>query len=627
MPSNSTPPGTGLRPGRPGWRTVLVAGLLLLAVGLTFSPVLRGGFVGLDDGNNIFLNPQLGVLTPAKVAEYFSDFTSARRYMPVGWLGFSAVFTWQGLVPAGYHAASLAWHMLATLGLFLAAYQIFRHGLATAAGAAPRRVVAAGLAAALWALHPLRTEAVAWASGLLYSQAAALAFLAVWLWTLRWSAIRRVGWYEAGAIFALGLSLLTYPLALGVPVVCWLLDRVCHPGNEATGTTKSWLDRFGLFPGHLVMAGLAATVLIATLVSRRSGGETFAGMPVLENFGFMERLVQALYVWTYDLGIFFFPLNLAPIYTTLYEFRPPSPVIYLAAGLGASVLVVVTILARRRPALVGWTVAYTAMALPVLGLTEHPWITHDRYTGLLHPVLAVAIFHGLLRGGAAWFFRVAAGLALVAILAAAVQARRLIGVWADPAAFSTRLEQTLPRNAWAGYYLGNVPASALFLAGQFKEIDPVFTRAEAFATGWSAGPARAEWAALLRRHRDFVQQAWPGRTVAPLAVLHYLHGKAAQERQDWRTARFHFQAAVRTESSFAEAGLEEAWCELEHNDPVAARRRVEQAIASPRGLSFSVRELSFWRLLAAVHGTRGELVLAAATQQRAREREAAPARP
>ena len=613
-----------LRPGeaRPG-RWGLAAGGLLVAVGLTFAAAVRGGFVGLDDGNNIFLNPHLGGLGWERLGDFFGDLGSARRYMPVGWLGFSAVFSWQGLEPLGYHAASLAWHALAAVALFLAAGRILDLRLDLNPGAENRTLAAAVLAAALWALHPLRTEAVAWASGLLYSQAAALAFLAVWLWTLRWSAGGRAGGYAAGATLALALSLLTYPLALGVPVVCWLLDRA-HASKKGTpaDARPGLAGRLHLGTGLAALSLVAGGMLVATLVARRAGADTFVAMPSLGEFGWRERGVQAAYVWARDLAVFLWPARLAPVYTTLYQLNPATTGVYVTAGLGLAGLVAV--LARRHPGLAGWTLAYTAMALPVLGLTEHPWIAHDRYTGLLHPVVAIGLFHFLLSRNSVRWFRYGTGLAVVAILAAAFQARSLVAVWADPWTHHARLEQTLPRDAWAGYYLGKVPASVLFLDGRFDEIGPLLDRAETRAPGWSAAPVRAEFDGLIRTHREFTGRSWPGRAPTPLAVLHFLHGQSFAARQDWLGARAHFRAAGRSSASFAEAGLEEAWCELELNHPAEARRRLEQAIAPPGSLAFGAREQSFWRLLAAVHRARGELPLEADTWRRARERGVLP---
>ncbi|MDB6114207.1 MAG: hypothetical protein JWQ62_1152, partial [Lacunisphaera sp.] len=492
----------------------------------------------------------------------FSDFGRARRYMPLGWLGFSAVFSWQGLAPAGYHLASLAWHLLAALSMFAATRNILRLSPAAPAAGEGWTIGAAFLVAAAWALHPMRTEAVAWASGLLYTQASAFAFLALWFWTLRWSAPAKAGWYSVASGGALAASLLTYPIALGLPVVCWLLDFLAEK-DSAPAAAGSFLRRWRISPAWLGLVAVAGVVLAATLSARGENSGTFATGASLGSFGITERLLQAFYVWGRYLRQLVWPAGLSPVYTDLYSLEPLGRGVFLTVVVSGLLLMLYGLWAWRRRISAGWVLAYTAMALPFLGLLEHPWIAHDRYAMLLHPVWLVA--------GAWWLLRVkshrlrsgiAAALLLVG-LSGASGAHSLIANWKDQAAVDARLRQTLPHDAWAGYYLGNVPASVLFLEGRFAEIGPLLAQAQAESPGWSAAPARAEFDALIRQHQEFLRQNWPGRSLAPVAVLHYLHGQAAAGRRDWVTARAHFQAARRVAPDLMEAQQAEAQCERE----------------------------------------------------------------
>ena len=519
---------------------------LVAGVSLTFAPVIHGGFVGLDDGNNIFLNPQLGGLSWDRVVWAFSDFGSARRYMPLGWLGFSAVFSWQGLLPAGYHAASLAWHSLATVALFAATRNIL--GL----NAADERwnIGAAVLVAAAWALHPMRTEAVAWASGLLYTQASAFTFIALWFWTRRWPAPAKARWYAIASGVAFAASLLTYPIALGLPVVFWLLDLVAK-GNSSESDTL--LARWRITPALLGIAAVAGLVLGATLAARGENTATFAKGASLGSFGIAERLLQALYVWGRYLRQLVWPAGLSPVYTDLYSLRPLHGAVLATVVVSGVLLVWWALLVWRRRVSPGPVLAYTAMALPFLGLLEHPWIAHDRYAMLLHPVWLVAGAWWLLRVRSEWARFAVSGVALLLVLAGAGEAHALTAVWSRQSTVDERLRQTLPHDAWSGYYLGNVPASVLFLEGRFSAISPLLDRAQEESPGWSAAPARAEFEALIKQHQQFVQQNWPGRAVAPEAVLHYLHGRAAAARGDRVTARAHFEAALRVAPDFVEA--------------------------------------------------------------------------
>ncbi|HWA26028.1 MAG TPA: hypothetical protein VG734_10220 [Lacunisphaera sp.] len=540
------------------WPMLAITGLVLVVM-VTFGTAVDGDFIGLDDGNNIFLNEQLGGWSGERVAWAFKDLGSARRYLPLGWLGFSAVFTWAGLAPAGYHAASVGWHLLATVLLFGVARNILR------LSADPLRPAwttgCAALAAAAWALHPMRTEAVAWASGLLYTQASAFALASVWLWTLRWDFPSKSGWLAAGSCAGLAASLLTYPIALGLPVACWLLDFAAAKGKPAASQPASPLARYHISPGLAGLVLVAGADLAVNLAARGENAATFAATATLSDFGLLERVEQALYVWGRYLVQLAWPASLSPAYTDLYSLHP------LGRGVGPTILLTVSLLglagwlAWRRRLSLGPVLVYSVMALPFLGLLEHPWIAHDRYATLLHPVWLVA--------GAGWLQGIKShaartGMACAALLligAEACAAHTLVGVWRNQASLHERLEQSLPRNAWAGYYLGTIPASVLFLEGRFSMISPQLDRAESMAPGWSAADVRKEYAGLIRQHEEFMRQNWPGRTLAPLAMLHYLHGKSAQGRQDWLTARAHFAAALRVAGDFAEARQEMAWCD------------------------------------------------------------------
>ena len=596
----------------------VAATILLAAVVGTFAPAVKGDFAVLDDGYNIFLNTRMGVATSERVAGFFGDIASARRYMPIGWLGLSLVFGWQGMEPSGYHIASLAWHALSSVFLFLTAYNFL--GQRRASVAKFRQVIVALLVATAWALHPLRVEAVAWASGMIHSQTCAFAFMAIWFWTLRWSLPTKATWLAMGACLALTLSLLTYPLALGAALVCWLLDRAVLPVSASDDRSSSVLARFNLGGGVFALSAIVVAAFVTTMMARAGERETFAAMPSVVDFGLFERVLQAAYMWGHFLVVLVFPFKLAPIYTTLYSLNPAATLVYLLAGLSFVGLLVVLWLARRNWQVIGWIVAYSAMALPVLGLTEHPWIPHDRYASLLHPVLLLWAGSALLEKAGDRAFRCVVGLGLGLIFVGAIYAHGLTKVWATPENFTARLEHVLPRDAWAGHYLGKVPASDLFLKGRFDEIGPLLDRAETRAPGWSATPVREEYVDLVQKHREFIDRVWPGRTLSPLGIWHFVTGQSFQQQNDWATAAAHFRAASRIDRAFAEAIQEEAWCELEMNRPVAARATMELAIASAKSSPTGAREQSFWRFLAAVHRARGESQAELQVLDRAKQR-------
>src|SRR5882724_1969049 len=137
-----------------------LAGVLAVTV-LAFSRVLENEFVNWDDPASILHNQQLGA--PGVVRWAFTT-TFIEHYQPLAWLAWSAVKTWFGLSAAAFHGVSLLGHVVNSLLFYLVALR-----LTSLAGLDPQsRGIAALTASAVFAIHPVRVEAVAWASAFPY---------------------------------------------------------------------------------------------------------------------------------------------------------------------------------------------------------------------------------------------------------------------------------------------------------------------------------------------------------------------------------------------------------------------------------------------------------------------------
>src|SRR5712671_3943877 len=133
-------------------RALAVCALLLLGIGATYFPVTRHGFVNYDDQDYITENLQVqSGLTWESAAWAFSS-TWAANWHPLTWL--SHMLDWQLYGPnaGGHHLSSLILHAANALLLWLILQRM--------TGAFWRSL----LVAALFALHPLHVESVAWAS-------------------------------------------------------------------------------------------------------------------------------------------------------------------------------------------------------------------------------------------------------------------------------------------------------------------------------------------------------------------------------------------------------------------------------------------------------------------------------
>lgn len=342
----------------------LILGLLVL---LAFGGALSLGFVGFDDPIYVTENPMVqGGLSSEGLSWALSTYHGS-TWLPLTWLSHQLDATLFGASPSGHHGMSVLLH--------LANAVLVMHVLRRATG----RPLAAFLAAALWALHPLRVESVAWVSSRkdLVSGLCFLALLLAWIrYAERPSALR---YSLALLLMALGLAakqvLVTAPCVL-LLLDAWPLKRKLEP--------RLLLEKLPFF-------ALAALASWKATLSQVGGVE--ASTQVL---GFGQRAAGALLSYGSYIRQSFVPTGLAAHYPDA-----GADVSMLAAGCMAVLLLVSVILVlrlrQRAPALaVGWF-WFLGMLVPMLGLVSFGITTShaDRFTYLPSLGLAVALVYGI----------------------------------------------------------------------------------------------------------------------------------------------------------------------------------------------------------------------------------------
>jgi protein O-mannosyl-transferase len=203
-------------------------GVLLLAVLLAFGRVLGNQFVAWDDDYLILNNANLRPPTAEGLWNHWRQ-PHKKMYIP-------AVYTvWWTLahVPAGeqkfnsaaFHGANLLAHLLATLVVYEIVLRLIGSRWAACAGAL------------IFAVHPLQTEAVAWATGMKDVLSGLLALLAIWQY------LGRRKWNYVIATASLLLALLAKPSTVMVPLICAVLDlMVLHRSfRESAARLAPWL--------------------------------------------------------------------------------------------------------------------------------------------------------------------------------------------------------------------------------------------------------------------------------------------------------------------------------------------------------------------------------------------------
>jgi tetratricopeptide (TPR) repeat protein len=179
-----------------------VAALVVLTVS-TYLPALRNGFMW-DDNDHFTQNPAM--TAPDGLRRIWSSL-AVSRYYPLTLTTFWAERRLWGLNPLGYHAVNIALHTLSAVLAFLLLRRL--------------NVRAAWVAAALWAIHPMNAESVAWATELKNVQSGVFFFLTL-LCFLRFERGSHRGWY-ALSLVSFAAALASKPSTVVLPLVLLLL--------------------------------------------------------------------------------------------------------------------------------------------------------------------------------------------------------------------------------------------------------------------------------------------------------------------------------------------------------------------------------------------------------------------
>ena len=453
------------------------AGLLALAVFLgtllAYAGTLDNDFVTYDDDVYLTRNPEVaGGLTPRAVAWAFTSVAHTCNWHPVTWLSHLVDVSLFGLEHAGgHHAVSVLLHALnAVLLLF-------------ALRALTGRVWCSALAAAVFALHPLRVESVAWIAER-KDLLAGTSFLAcLWLYARWFRSPSRARHATLAAVFALGL--MAKPTVVTLPCVLLVLDRWPLARTEPL---------LALAREKAVLFALSAAGCVMTLISQSLGKCTDI---IVDAPGPLARLANAGIAYAQYLAKAVWPVDLAFFY--------PHPAIVdpdgsrAGATVGAVLLLTaltagaVTLRRRVPAALAGWLL-FLGMLVPAIGVVQvGGQALADRYAYLpligveVAVVWAVASWVGPRRAAR----RLAVALALLACFALGLRTRDQVEVWRDSRTLFEHADRVTERNYAAQVNLGLMAAEegeALARAGDAR-----------------AGRARIEDALPLLRTRHRVR--------------------------------------------------------------------------------------------------------------------------
>ena len=359
----------------PTIRIAAAAIALFAAVFCLFLPCVRNGFTNFDDPIYLLSNPHIQHGLGWQTIQWAFTTGYASNWHPLTWLSLALDWQWFGANPRGHHLENVALHAASAALLFIV--------LRKMTGATWRSL----FVAAVFGMHPLRVESVAWATernDVLCTLFWVLTLLAYVEWVQQSAGSKpgsRVFYALALGLFALGL--MSKPMIVTLPFTLLLLDF--WPLGRWPGPVK--IKRLAIEKTPFFALALAECAV--TWLVRQQGGPITAGGLSL---GPGERIANACFSYTRYLGKLFAPLNLAVVYPL-----PPgggwpvAPVIASAVYL-LVITVAIILLARRWPYLLTGWFWYLGTLLPVIGLVQIGIQSMaDRYTyvPMIGPVLAL----------------------------------------------------------------------------------------------------------------------------------------------------------------------------------------------------------------------------------------------
>jgi tetratricopeptide (TPR) repeat protein len=349
----------------------VVCALLVALTAAVFARVGTHPFAGFDD--NVYVWDNLTVrdgLTPRGLAWAFSTMHAA-NWHPLTWLSHMLDAQLFGLRPGLHHLTSLALHAANATLLFLA--------LRAMTGALwPPAVVAA-----LFAVHPLHVESVAWIAERKDVLSTLFWMLALLAW-VRYARRPSAGRYlAAAALFALGL--LAKPMLVTLPLALLLLDA-WPLGRMGPGVPRPRRAAALLLEKAPLLA-LSAASSAVTVVAQRSGNAVISTWLVPVS----SRVANALASWLRYAQKMFWPSGLGLFYPLAWKNPPAWKIAGAALALGALTAAVLRLWSRRPWLAVGW-LWYLGTLVPVIGLVQVGMQgMADRYTYVPLVGLFVAI--------------------------------------------------------------------------------------------------------------------------------------------------------------------------------------------------------------------------------------------
>ena len=338
--------------------TRLYLSLVLIAVNLVvFLPSWRYEFVSYDDPGYVTSNPKVIAGLTWDGFKWALTSGSLAVWQPVIWISFMLNVQLFGSSAGPQHLTNLFLHIVNTLLLFWFLQRF------------TGRLWSSAFVAALFAIHPLHVEPVAWVSGRKDVLSTLFWMLALWAYA-EYSRKPGISRYLLVSVFFI-LGLMAKPMLVTLPVVLLLLDFWPLGRMTVRGKPQLWF----LVLEKLPWTALSAASSAVTFFVQQSGGAV-SGSDALP---LLTRVANALNSYVWYIGKMLWPARLAAFYP--YVQNVPGWWVAVAALGMAGVTILAIRTSQSRPYfLVGWA-WYVVALTPVIGLIQAGGQSMgDRYT-------------------------------------------------------------------------------------------------------------------------------------------------------------------------------------------------------------------------------------------------------
>lgn len=350
---------------------LIVFTVLTALVIFIYGQTVGFGFINFDDNQYVYENPFVFTgLSWTTIKWAFSEFHSA-NWHPLTWLSHQFDATLFGLNAGAHHATNVIFHLINSILAFIV-FQIYTKSFWKSA-----------VIAALFAVHPMHVESVAWISE--RKDVLSTMFWLLTMWTY-------FGYVEKGknrncyllTILLFILGLMAKPMLVTLPFVLLLMDY------WSLERLKNLKDLKPLIIEKIPFFVLSAASSYITILAQKSSG----AIQNLEALPFQTRIINAVSAYAKYIISLFYPVNLS----VWYPYNENFSVLEIAG----SVILLIAVTAfclwqvkKRKYLIVGW-LWFLGTLVPVIGLVQvgaQPMA--DRYTYLPYFGLFIMLVCGL----------------------------------------------------------------------------------------------------------------------------------------------------------------------------------------------------------------------------------------